>query len=111
MSCAGPSAVLLAHGVWPSERGVEAADEVWANLRAQERPGGGQSIRWLEVDEVLVRTAAKIKAGGGISYADSFAAAAAGILGCPVLVLRCQARLRLAAFTARQPSRATGDPR
>jgi len=67
------------------ERGVEAADEVWANLRAQERPGAGQSIRWLDVDEVLVRAAAKIKAGGGISYADSFAAAAAGILGCPVL--------------------------
>lgn len=32
-----------------------------------------------------MRAAAKIKADGGVSYADSFAAAAAGILGCPVM--------------------------
>ena len=34
---------------------------------------------------LLVRRAAAIKARGGISYADAFAAAAASVLDCPVL--------------------------
>jgi predicted nucleic acid-binding protein len=67
------------------ERRAEAVEELWANLRAQERPGGGQFDSVVGVDEALVRAAAKVKAGGGTSYADSFAAAAAGILGYPVL--------------------------
>lgn len=64
--------------------GVGAADEVWANLRAAHRPGGG-SIRWIDVDDALVRRAAAIKARGGLSYADAFAAGAASMLNCPVL--------------------------
>jgi PIN domain nuclease of toxin-antitoxin system len=64
--------------------GQGAADEVWANLRAERRPGG-VPIRWLEVDDDLVRRAAAIKARGGISYPDAFAAGAASTLGCPVL--------------------------
>lgn len=64
--------------------GVAAADEIWANLRADKRPGG-RPIQWLDVDDVLVRRAASIKALGGLSYADAFAAAAAAILDCPVL--------------------------
>ena len=64
--------------------GVAAADEIWANLRAEER-AGGMPIQWLEVDDTLVRRAASIKARGGLSYADAFAAAAAAILDCPVL--------------------------
>lgn len=64
--------------------GTSSADEVWANLRAGERPGG-VAIRWLDVDANLVRRAAGIKARGGLSYADAFAAAAAALLDCPVL--------------------------
>lgn len=61
-----------------------AADEVWANLRAESRPGGAP-IRWVDVDDDLVRRAAGIKAQGGLSYADAFAAGAASVLDCPVL--------------------------
>ena len=64
--------------------GLGAADEVWANLRAESRPGG-VAMRWLDIDDDLVRRAADIKARGGISYADAFAAGAASLLGCPVL--------------------------
>ncbi|MGO9961864.1 MAG: PIN domain-containing protein, partial [Acidimicrobiales bacterium] len=56
----------------------------WANLRAESRPGG-VPVRWLEIDDDLVRRAAGIKAQGGMSYADAFAAGAASVLGCPVL--------------------------
>lgn len=66
-------------------RGKAAADLVFANLLADERPGGGQPIHWLPVDEVLVRRAASLKAMGGLSYADCFAAAAAAVLDCPVV--------------------------
>lgn len=66
-------------------RGKAAADDVYAFLLAAERPGGGVPIRWLPVDSALVRRAASLKAAGGLSYADCFAAAAAAILGCPVL--------------------------
>ncbi|MBV9278634.1 MAG: type II toxin-antitoxin system VapC family toxin [Chloroflexi bacterium] len=66
-------------------RGRAAADTVFANLLADERPDGGKPIRWLAVDEALVRRAASLKALGGLSYADCFAAAATAILGCPVL--------------------------
>ncbi|MGH9298704.1 MAG: PIN domain-containing protein [Acidimicrobiales bacterium] len=61
-----------------------AADEVWANLRAESRPGG-EPVRWIDVDDTLVRRAAAIKARGGLSYADAFAAGAASVLDCPVL--------------------------
>jgi PIN domain nuclease of toxin-antitoxin system len=65
--------------------GIAAADTVYANF-STERPGGNRvPIRWLPVDEALVRRAATLKASGGLSYADCFAAAAAAILGCPVL--------------------------
>lgn len=66
-------------------RGRAAGDTVFANLLANERPGGGKPIRWLAVDETLVRHAASLKASGGLSYADCFAAASAAILDCPVL--------------------------
>jgi PIN domain nuclease of toxin-antitoxin system len=49
--------------------GAAAADEVWANLRAKSRPGGAP-VRWIDVDDTLVRRAAAIKARGGLSYAD-----------------------------------------
>ncbi len=64
--------------------GARAADEVWANLRAETR-ADGVPIRWIDTDDTLVRRAAAIKARGGISYADAFAAAAASVLDCPVL--------------------------
>jgi PIN domain nuclease of toxin-antitoxin system len=66
-------------------RGKAAADDVYAFLLASERPGGGAPIRWLPVDSALVRRAASLKAAGGLSYADCFAAVAAAIVGCPVL--------------------------
>jgi PIN domain nuclease of toxin-antitoxin system len=66
------------------QQGKAAADDVFANLLAPERPGG-VAIRWYPVDAGLVRRAASLKAAGGLSYADCFAAAAAGVLGCPVL--------------------------
>jgi predicted nucleic acid-binding protein len=64
--------------------GPAAADEVWANLRAEERPGG-VALHWMPIDDDLVRRAAAVKARGGLSYADAFAAAAASLLECPVL--------------------------
>jgi PIN domain nuclease of toxin-antitoxin system len=64
--------------------GVGAADEVWANLLAEERPGG-IAVNWLPIETSLVRCAASIKARGGLSYADAFTAAAASVLECPVL--------------------------
>jgi PIN domain nuclease of toxin-antitoxin system len=64
--------------------GRAAADEVWANLRAESRPGG-VPVRWMDVDDQLVRLAARIMAHGGLRYAQSFAAGAASLLGCPVL--------------------------
>ena len=64
--------------------GVAAADEVWANLRAESR-SGGVPVRWIDADDTLVRRAAAIKARGGLSYAGAFAAGAASILDCPVL--------------------------
>lgn len=78
--------VNLGEVVYVLERasGRAAADEVWANLRAESRPGG-VPVRWLEIDDDLVRRAAGIKARGGLSYADAFAAGAASVLDCPVL--------------------------
>ena len=64
--------------------GAAAADEVWANLRAESRPGG-TPVRWIDVDDTLVRRAAVLKARGGLSYGDAFAAGAASVLDCPVL--------------------------
>ncbi|MFC0082316.1 PIN domain-containing protein [Aciditerrimonas ferrireducens] len=64
--------------------GAAAAEEVWANLRAEHRPEGG-GVRWVDLDDTLVRRAASIKARGGLSYADAFAAGAASVLDCPVL--------------------------
>ena len=64
--------------------GAGAADEVWANLRAESRPGA-VPVRWVDVDDTLVRRAASITARGGLSYADAFAAGAASVLDCPVL--------------------------
>jgi PIN domain nuclease of toxin-antitoxin system len=66
-------------------RGKAAADTVFANLLADQRPGGGHPIRWVTVDEALVRRAASLKAVGGMSYADCFVAAAAALLGCPIM--------------------------
>ena len=64
--------------------GAAAADEVWANLRAESRPGG-VAVRWIDIDDTLVRRAAVLKARGGLSYGDAFAAGAASVLDCPVL--------------------------
>jgi PIN domain nuclease of toxin-antitoxin system len=64
--------------------GAGAADEVWANFRAESRPGG-LPVRWIEIDDALARRAAAIKARGGLSYAHAFAAGAAAMLDCPVL--------------------------
>jgi hypothetical protein len=67
------------------DRGVATADSVFADLLAEQRPGGSPPIRWIPVDHALVRSAASLKARGRLSYADAFAAAAAGLLGCPVM--------------------------
>jgi len=65
-------------------QGAAEADAIWANLLADDH-ADGRMIRFLDVDPRLARRAASIKAHGGISYADSFAAAAAERLDCPVL--------------------------
>ncbi len=93
--------VNLGEVVYILERssGRAAADEVWANLRAESRPGG-VPVQWLEVDDHLVRRAAAIKAQGGISYADAFAAGAASLLGCPVLTGDLEFRVAEAAGVA-----------
>ena len=67
------------------EQGATTADSVFADLLAEERPDGSPPIRWVPVDQALVRHAASVKARGGLSYADAFAAAAAGLLACPVM--------------------------
>ncbi|HVA20545.1 MAG TPA: PIN domain-containing protein [Candidatus Micrarchaeia archaeon] len=61
------------------------ADAVFADLLAEERPDDSPAIRFVPIDRGLVRSAASLKAGGGLSYADAFAAAGARQLGCPVL--------------------------
>jgi PIN domain nuclease of toxin-antitoxin system len=66
-------------------QGKDAADRVFARLLAPEPLVGGVSMTWMPVDPALVRRAASLKAGGGLSYADCFAAAAAALLQCPVL--------------------------
>ena len=66
-------------------RGKAAADVVFADLLANERPDGVTPIQILPIDQRLVRRAASLKAAGGLSYADCFAGAAAAILECPVL--------------------------
>lgn len=66
-------------------RGTAVADVVFADLLARERPDGGVPIQLLPIDQQLVRRAASLKAAGGLSYADCFAAAAASILECSVL--------------------------
>lgn len=66
-------------------QGKAVADRVFADLLATERPDDSVPIQFLPVDEHLVRRAASLKANGGLSYADCFAAAAAWILDCPVL--------------------------
>jgi PIN domain nuclease of toxin-antitoxin system len=65
-------------------KGKAAADDIFANLLAPQRTDG-VPIRWLSLDAGLVRRAASLKARGGLSYADCFAAAAAAFLDCPVL--------------------------
>jgi predicted nucleic acid-binding protein len=79
--------VNLGEVLYITERrhGRAAADTAYANLLADRSSSSRVPIRWLPVDEVLVRRAASLKAAGGLSYADCFAAAAAAILGCPVL--------------------------
>jgi predicted nucleic acid-binding protein len=67
------------------EHGAATADSVFADLLADQRPDGSPPIQWMPVDEALVRRAASLKARGGLSYADAFAAAAAALLGCPVM--------------------------
>ena len=39
-------------------------DEMWANFRAQRRPGG-VPVRWIDIDDILVRRASAIKAREG----------------------------------------------
>jgi predicted nucleic acid-binding protein len=66
-------------------QGRVAADTVYARLLAPEPIVGDTPISWVPIDRTLVRRAASLKAAGGLSYADCFAAAAAALLGCPVL--------------------------
>jgi PIN domain nuclease of toxin-antitoxin system len=65
--------------------GKAVADSIFANLLADDRSNGGMPIRWVQVDESFVRRAASLKPIGGLSCADCFAAAAADLLGCPLL--------------------------
>jgi len=65
--------------------GAAAADTVFAELQAEERPDGSPPIRFIPIDPELTRGAASLKALGGLSYADAFAAAAAQLLRCPIL--------------------------
>jgi predicted nucleic acid-binding protein len=63
----------------------QTADRIFTQFLANDGDGGREAIQWVPIDENLVRLAASLKAGGGLAYADCFAAAAAAILGCPVL--------------------------
>ena len=78
--------VNLAEVAYVVERsgGKVAADEACADLLAPDRPSG-MAIQWYPIDETIVRRAAWLKALGGMSLADCFAAAAAALLDCPVL--------------------------
>jgi PIN domain nuclease of toxin-antitoxin system len=67
------------------ERGVAAADAVFADLIAPARPDGSPPIQWMPLDARLVRKAASLKARGGMSFADTFAMAAAALLECAVV--------------------------
>jgi predicted nucleic acid-binding protein len=78
------------------ERGVGHADGVFAELTSHDPVDGRPPIQWLSVDERLVRQAARVKARGRLSYADSFAAATAQLLGCPVVVCRDDEEFKVA---------------
>lgn len=67
------------------EQGREVADAVYRQLLTDDRLPSDVSILWVPVDAELVRRVASIKARGGLSYADCFAAAAAERLHCPIL--------------------------
>lgn len=56
-----------------AQRAADAVSKIADNVRAE------------LLDQALVRTAAELKAGGGISYADCFAAATAERHGVPLL--------------------------
>ena len=79
--------VNLGEVVYIVERnsGTAVADAVFADLLADERPDGSRPTQFVPIDRGLVRSAASLKAAGGLSYADAFAAAAARRMGCPVL--------------------------
>ena len=93
---------LLAHGdVWMNlinlgevtyiverERGVRKADEIFAELTADQQSNGRPPLHWIPVDARLVRQASRFKAGRGLSYADAFAAASAKLLDCPLVACR-----------------------
>jgi hypothetical protein len=89
-----------------------AADEVWTNRRAESRPRG-VPVRWLDIDDTLVRRARAIKARGRLNYADAFAARAASALDYAVLTGdpkcasvpdRCSATSHMATTAKRSPS-------
>jgi len=78
------------------KRGERQADRLFAELTSDRPPDGRAPIRWLDVDPRLVRQAARLKASGGLSYADAFAAATAKLLGAEVLVCRDDEEFRVA---------------
>lgn len=78
------------------ERGVHAADQLFAELTSDQPVDGRPSLGWVPVDATLVRQAARIKAFGGLSYADAFAAASAELMNGEVVVCSDDEEFRVA---------------
>lgn len=78
------------------ERGPREADEIFAELSNEQPSNGRPPLNWLPVDTTLVRQASRIKALGGLSYADAFAAASAELLDGEVVVCRDDEEFKIA---------------
>lgn len=71
---------------------VNLGEALYLEMRARGLQGGGETIetarrelRVIDPDWQLVRDAAAIKSGGGLSHADSFCVATAERLGAPLM--------------------------
>lgn len=69
-------------------RGPVVADQFFVDALDEEGFGDQPPLRWAPVDARLVREAARLKARGGLSLADAFAAATARVLEAEVAVTR-----------------------
>lgn len=77
-------------------RGPMIADRFFFDALDEGGFGDQPPLRWAPVDARLVREAARLKARGGLSLADAFAAATARVLESEVAVTRADEEFQVA---------------